>query len=108
MQPMSEVFLQRGRPMIRMAFGIRELLLNSICRHQPEHYAVLAGYLNDPHRVTDCRPMPPMLDSAGRLNRGATHVQLNAPFIEYYMNMELLPAGKYLLGVIHTQPGTLP
>jgi len=102
----NEVFPQRSRPVIRMAFRIRELLLNSICRHPPEHYAVLAGYLNDPHRVTDCRPMPPMLDCAGRANRGATHVQLNAAFIEYYLNMELLPVGKYVLGVIHTQPGS--
>jgi hypothetical protein len=95
---------QDRRPVIRIAPGIRELLLNSICRHPPEHYAVLAGDLSDPHRVTDCRPMPPMLTADGRMNAAGTHVQLNAPFIEYYLNMELLPAGKYLLGIIHTHP----
>lgn len=94
-------------PIIRMDHGVRQILLNSICRHPPEHYAILAGSLSDPHRVTDCRPMPPMVGPDGRLNRGPGHVQLNAPFIEYYLNMELLPANKYVLGVIHTHPSNL-
>jgi hypothetical protein len=95
------------RPIIRMDHGVRQLLLNSICQHPPEHYAILAGNLSDPHHVTDCRPMPPMIGSDGRLNRGPGHVQLNASFIEYYLNMELLPANKYMLGVIHTHPSNL-
>ncbi|WP_166301809.1 hypothetical protein [Bradyrhizobium sp. 2S1] len=90
-----------------MDHGVRQILLNSICRHPPELYAILAGSLSDPHRVTDCRPMPPMVGPDGRLNRGRGHVQLNAPFIEYYLNMELLPANKYVLGVIHTHPSNL-
>jgi hypothetical protein len=104
---MSKALTRGDRPIIRMAHGIRQLLLNSICRYPPEHYAILAGNLNDPHHVTDCRPMPPMLGLDGRLNGGATHVQLNAPFIEYYLNMELLPVGKYVLGAIHTHPSNM-
>ena len=95
------------RPIIRMDHDVRQFVLNSICRHPPEHYAILAGNLSDPHHVTDCRPMPPMLGCDGRLNRGVSHVQLNAPFIEYYLNMELLPADKYVLGVIHSHPSNL-
>jgi hypothetical protein len=102
--PMTDGCIRADRPTIKMASGIHEILLNSICRHAPEHYAVLAGYLSDPHRVTDCRPMPPMLSADGGMNNAPTHVQLNAPFIEYYLNMELLPQNKYFLGVIHTHP----
>jgi len=104
---MSTIRTHGNRPIIKMASGIRQVLLNSICRHEPEHYAVLAGSLRDPHRVTDCRPMPPTIGRDGYLNRGKGHVQLNASFIEYYLNMELLPADKYLLGVIHTHPSNL-
>ena len=104
MQIMRKALVRGDRPVIRMADGIRQLLLNSICRHPPEQYAILAGNLSDPHHVTDCRPMPPMLGQNGRLNGGATHVQINGPFVEHYLNMELLPAGKYVLGVIHTHP----
>jgi hypothetical protein len=104
---MRKTITRGERPIIRMAPGIRQLLLNSICRHTPEHYAILAGNLGDPHRVTDCRPMPPMLGHDGRFNRSGGHVQLNDSVIEYYINMELLPAGKYVLGVIHTHPSNL-
>jgi hypothetical protein len=102
--PMTDGCIRAERPTIKMAPGIHEMLLNSICRHAPEHYAVLAGHLSDPHRVTDCRPMPPMLSADGGMNNAPTYVQLNAPFIEYYLNMELLPQGKYFLGIIHTHP----
>lgn len=84
---------------------VHRLYKMSIGRRPPETYAVLAGRLEDPFHVTDFRPMPPMLGTDGRANASTTHIQLNAPFIEHYLNNELIPAGKYLLGIWHSHPG---
>ena len=92
---------------VRFAPGIYERMCASVGALEPEHYALLGGYLNDPLRVTDFAPMPPMLDHAGRYRMSAATVTLNGPFIEYYLNTSLLPFGKYILGVMHSHPGDM-
>ncbi|WP_324133578.1 hypothetical protein [Bosea sp. (in: a-proteobacteria)] len=81
-----------------------DIYMRSIARRPPEEYAVLAGFLDDPFHVTDLRPIPPMTDARGRANAGHAHVQLNADYIGHYLNRELVPFGKYLLGILHTHP----
>lgn len=95
----------RPRPIIRFAPGLKQKMLDSVGRLEPEHYAVLVGDLNDPFYVTDLRPMPPMVGENGRLRQSGGAVTLNAPFIEYYLNTEVLPSGKYFLGFMHSHPG---
>jgi hypothetical protein len=95
----------RPRPIIRFAPGLKKKMLDSVGKLDPEHYAVLVGDLNDPFYVTDLRPMPPMIGDNGRLRHSGAAVTLNAPFIEYYLNTEVLPAGKYFLGFMHSHPG---
>jgi hypothetical protein len=34
-------------------------------------------------------------------------VTLNAPFIEYYLNTEVIPFGHFFLGAIHSHPGSM-
>jgi hypothetical protein len=81
-----------------------DIYMRSIARRPPEEYAVLAGFLDDPFHVTDLRPIPPMVDGQGRANAGHAHVQLNADYVGHYLNRELVPFGKYLLGILHTHP----
>ncbi len=90
---------------IRFAPGLFATLMASVGRLEPEHYAILAGRLDDPFRVTDIRPLPPAADAQGRARAHNAAVTLNGSFIEYYLNTELLPFGKYLLGAIHSHPG---
>lgn len=81
-----------------------DIYMHSIARRPPEEYAILAGSLDDPFHITDLRPMPPMPDARGRPNAGHAHVQLNADYVGHYLNRELVPFGKYLLGILHTHP----
>jgi hypothetical protein len=79
----------------------------SVRRRMPETYAILGGRLDDPFRVTDFRPMAPTQDRNGRENASASHVQINKHYIDHYLNNELIPAGKYMLGAWHSHPGQL-
>jgi len=90
---------------VHVAEGIYEQMLASVGKLEPEHYAVLGGYLHDPHRITDFMPMPPMTDEGGRNRSSSATVTLNGPFIEYYLNTCLLPFGKFILGIMHSHPG---
>lgn len=85
---------------MRFAPGLREVLAETICRFEPEHYAVLAVRLDDPFRVVEVYAMPPLRGNAGR-----SYVQLNDQFIEYLLNVVLLQRGLYIGGILHTHPG---
>lgn len=91
---------------IRFAPGLRAKMLVSVGRWLPEHYALLSGRLEDPFRILDFMPMPPARDRSGNSLAGPTSVTLNANFIEYYLNMCLLPFGMNILGIMHSHPGT--
>lgn len=95
---------RRERAVIRFAPGLYDKMLASVGRLPPEHYAILAGRLDDPFYVTEFQPMPPLLDERGRGRASGAAVTLNAPFIEYYLNTSLLPFGLYPLGVMHSHP----
>lgn len=88
------------QPVMRFAPGLRETLIETVCRFEPEHYAVLGVRQDDPFRVVEVRPMPPLQGNSSR-----SHVQLNQQFIEYYLNVELLRRGLYIGGIFHTHPG---
>lgn len=90
---------------VRFAPGIYEKVCASVGALEPEHYAILGGSLDDPLRVTDFMPMPPMMDHRGAYRSSYAAVTLNGPFIEYYLNTSLIPFGKYFLGVMHSHPG---
>lgn len=96
-----------ARLTIRFAPGLKDKMLGSVGALEPEHYAVLVGDLADPFYVTDLRPMPPMMGHDGKPRRSGAAVTLNAPFIEYYLNTEVLPEGKYFLGFMHSHPGDM-
>ncbi|TBC53779.1 hypothetical protein ELH27_37060 [Rhizobium leguminosarum] len=90
---------------VRFAPGMKAKVDASVGFFEPETYAVLGGYLNDPLRVTDVMPMPPASDGHGRGKASRSTVTLNAAFLEHYLNTSLLPFGKYFLGVMHSHPG---
>lgn len=92
-------------PVVRFASGLKEKMLASVGAFEPEHYAILGGYLDDPFHVTDLMPMPPLLDAHGGWRSSSGTVTLNGHFVEYYLNTGLLPFGKYILGVMHSHPG---
>ncbi len=79
-------------------------ILRSITLREPEEYAVLAGNLDDPFHIIEARAMPPMANRNGQANAGHAHVQLNADYVGHYLNRELVPFRKYLLGIMHTHP----
>ncbi len=95
------------QPTITFAPDAHDMLMKTVGAHPPETYAVLAGRLDAPLHVTDVRPMPPMMDARGRVNAGGGHVQLNAPFVQHYANVELHPYGKTVLGICHSHPGSM-
>jgi hypothetical protein len=103
----SADFAPDDAPVIRFAPGIYEKMMASVGRLPPEHYAILGGSLDDPFRVTDFFPLPPLSDSAGRARQSSASVTLNAPHIEYLLNTALLPFGKYILGAMHSHPGDM-
>jgi hypothetical protein len=103
----SNTLVPITKPVIRMAPGLKALMAASVGRLPPEHYALLAGRLDDPFTVTDLIPMPPLVDEHGNYRQSSGSVTLNGPFIEYILNTQLIPFDKYLLGVMHSHPGSM-
>jgi proteasome lid subunit RPN8/RPN11 len=80
-------------------------IIDTIGRHPPERFGILGGSLDVPFRITDYRYCPPRRDRSGRYDHGTAHVNVDADFMNFVIDEEWRPNGKYLVGIVHSHPG---
>lgn len=79
----------------------------TICNYAPETFALLGGKLENPYLVTDFRFCPPSKDRNGRYDYGSAHVNVDYDYMNWVIDREWKPNGKYMLGVWHSHPGNI-
>ena len=88
---------------IRMTQTVYDAYRATIAKHPPETFAILGGSLDD-YRVTDYRFCPPARDARGRLDASRTHINVDAELLNFIIDYEWKPNGKYLIGFWHSHP----
>lgn len=82
-------------------------IMDTIGRHAPERFGILGGSLDNPFRITDFRYCPPRRSHDGRYDHGIAHVNVDAAYMNFVIDEEWRPNGKYLIGIIHSHPGSM-
>lgn len=82
-------------------------IMDTIGRHPPERFGILGGSLDTPFRITDFRYCPPRRRHDGRYDHGTAHVNVDADFMNFVIDEEWRPNGKYLVGIVHSHPGSV-
>ena len=91
-------------PTITMTPEVYRLYRQSICQHEPETFALLGGRLDNPFHISEFRFCPPRRDRRGRYDAGPTHVNVDHEYMNWVIDNEWVPNGKYMLGVWHSHP----
>ncbi len=89
---------------IRLSPEVFRLYRETIARHPPETFALLGGCLDDPRHVTEFRFCPPRRDARGRYDASRVHINIDAEFLNWIVDNEWVPNGKFLLGFWHSHP----
>ena len=92
-------------PPIRITPEVYRLYQDSIALNPPETFALLGGRLEDPFLVTDFRFCPPQRTSTGDYDASTVHINVDHELMNFIIDHEWKPAGKYCLGVWHSHPG---
>ncbi|MDO8632599.1 MAG: Mov34/MPN/PAD-1 family protein [Phycisphaerales bacterium] len=93
----------RSRP-IRITPEVNRHYLETVALHAPETFAILGGFLDDPYLVTDFRFCPPRRTASGEFDASGEHINLDHDFMNFVVDKEWKPAGKYLVGIWHSHP----
>lgn len=89
---------------IRFTPEAYRLYTETIARHEPETFAILGGYLDDPFLITDFVFAPPRRLPGGGFDASRAHVNLDHDFINWVVDNQWKPNGKYMLGIHHSHP----
>jgi hypothetical protein len=89
---------------IRITAEVLRLYHETIPLHPPETFAILGGRLEDPFLVTDFRFCPPRRNGNGDLDASSVHINVDHDLMNFIVDEEWKPAGKYMLGVWHSHP----
>ena len=100
---MNRLKHHRMRP-IRLTPDVYRLYQESIALHDPETFALLGGRLEDPFLVTDFRFCPPRRTSNGNYDASSVHINVDDALMNFIIDHEWKPAGKYCLGIWHSHP----
>jgi len=92
---------------IRITSDVYRQYLDSIAISPPETFAILGGHLDDPFLVTDFRFCPPTRTSSGDYDASAVHINIDHDFMNFVVDKEWKPAGKYMLGIWHSHPSAV-
>ena len=92
-------------PPIRLTPDVYRLYQESIALNPPETFALLGGYLADPFLVTEFRFCPPQRTNGGGYDASAVHINVDHDHMNFIIDYEWKPAGKYCLGIWHSHPG---
>lgn len=90
---------------IHVTRAVYDAYKSTIAKHPPETFAILGGRLDD-YVVTDFRFCPPARDSRGRFDASAAHINIDPDMLNWIVDREWKPNGKYMLGVWHSHPGS--
>ena len=77
----------------------------TIARQPPETFALLGGRLEDPFTITDVRYCPPRKTN-GKYDRSGAHVNVDDEYMNFVVDEEFKPTGKYMVGIWHSHPGS--
>lgn len=89
---------------IRITPEVYRHYLETIALHPPETFAILGGRLDDPFLVTDIRFCPPRRTPNGDYDASSVHINIDHDFMNFVVDQEWKPCGKYMLGVWHSHP----
>lgn len=91
-------------PPIRLTPEVYRLYRETIALAPPETFAILGGRLEDPFCVTDFRFCPPKRTANGDFDASGVHINIDHDFMNFVVDHEWVPAGKYMLGCWHSHP----
>lgn len=91
---------------IRMTPAVFTAYKETIAKQPPETFALLGGKLDD-YLITDFRFCPPARTALGRRDASRSHVNIDADFLNWIVDREWKPNGRYMLGVWHSHPGNV-
>lgn len=91
---------------IRITRGVYDSYRQTIAKHPPETFAILGGRLDD-YLVTEFRFCPPARDATGHFDASPSHINVDPDFLNWIVDHEWRPNGKYLLGIWHSHPGSV-
>lgn len=78
----------------------------TVPKHPPETCGILGGFLDaDPFRVTDFIFSPPRRRRDGGFDASSSHLSIDHEFMNFVVDYQLRPNGKYMLGILHSHPG---
>ena len=103
MTPRTQCRVTRSTP-IRITPEVYRHYLETIVLHPPETFALLGGHLDDAFLVTDFRFCPPRRAANGDYDASTTHINLDHDFMNFVVDHEWKPCGKYMLGIWHSHP----
>ena len=90
--PSSAVRPQRRA--IRVTAEAFAIYKQTIAKHPPETCALLGGRLDDPFRITDLRFCPPQRRVRGGYDVSATHLNIDADYMNFVIDQEWRPNGR--------------
>ncbi len=108
LRPLSKRLKQK--PSERVIYLTQQVYQNykeSICQYPPETFALLGGRLDQPFTITDFRFCPPRKNKYGRYDHSATHVNVDHEYMNWVIDQEWRPNGKYILGIWHSHPAAV-
>ena len=77
----------------------------TICKHPPETVALLGGSLDRPFEISEFRFCPPEKNRRGEYLAGASYLTIDPTYMNFVVDHEWRPNGKYMLGLWHSHPG---
>jgi proteasome lid subunit RPN8/RPN11 len=89
---------------VRFAASVMQAYRETIARQPPETFALLGARLDDPFTITDFRFCPPRKTN-GKYDRSRAHVNVDPDYMNFVVDEEFKPAGKYMAGIWHSHPG---
>lgn len=96
---------RRRLPPIRITTEVYRLYEDSVAHHAPETFALLGGHLDDPFLISEFRFCPPQRTTGGRYDASSVHINVDHELMNFIIDHEWKPAGKYCLGIWHSHPG---
>jgi len=91
-------------PAIRIAPTVYRQYRETIGAQPPETFALLGGSLDDPFLVTDYCFCPAQRSPDGGYDQSGTHINIDHHFMNWVVDRQWAPAGKYMLGIWHSHP----
>ncbi len=93
-----------GAPVITITPEAHRKFRETICKHPPETFALLGGRLDEPFNITEFRFCPPRKNVNGRYDASGVHVNVDHEYMNWVIDNEWVPNGKYMLGIWHSHP----